>query len=205
MFGGDFQRTDDGCQLTVAPEEDSEGVAPGGWRGVGTRGQVQLVFTVLDDPADPATGQAARRDECMAYLSHTVSHYDDLAQATLFLHGDPSDHTPFGLLNLVVRGLALGTFSQLDFVHLGSPRMVATYNPCQDDIYQRAFDREPQHRLFTYCCSQFLVSQRRIRARPLTDYVRMLQLVDGTVPDQCAAWRHGGAVEGVGSHGGVRP
>lgn len=27
MFGADFQRTDDGCQLTVAPEEDSEGGA----------------------------------------------------------------------------------------------------------------------------------------------------------------------------------
>ena len=28
-------------------------------------------------------------------------------------HGDPSDHTPFGLLNLVFRGLTLGTFSNL--------------------------------------------------------------------------------------------
>eukprot|EP00435_Cladocopium_sp_Y103_P036720 s1262_g9.t1 len=146
---------------------------------------VQLVFTRLDDSADPATGQAARRDECTAYLSHVVMHWEDLAEVTLFLHGDPSDHTPFGLLNLVFRGLTLGTFGQLDFVHLGSPRLVATYNPCQDDIYQRAFGRPSQHRLFTYCCSQFLVSKRRIRARPLGDYVRMLQLVDGTVADQC--------------------
>ena len=37
--------------------------------------------------------------------------------------------------------------------------------------------------------SQFLVSKRRIRARPLGDYVRMLQLVDGTVADQCEPWR----------------
>lgn len=146
---------------------------------------VQLVFSQLEDSADPATGQAARRDECTAYLSHVVMHWEDLADVTLFLHGDPSDHTPFGLLNLVFRGLTLGTFSQLDFVHLGSPRLVATYNPCQDDIYQRAFGRPSQHRLFTYCCSQFLVSKRRIRARPLGDYVRMLQLVDGTVADQC--------------------
>ena len=43
----------------------------------------------------------------------------------------PQDHTPFGLLNLVMRGMALGTLSELDFLHLGSPRLVATYNPCQ--------------------------------------------------------------------------
>ncbi|CAK9039823.1 unnamed protein product [Durusdinium trenchii] len=146
---------------------------------------VQLVYTRLDDMADPATGLSARRDECTAYLSHVVHHFDNLADLTLFLHGDPSDHTPFGLLNLVLRGIALGTFSKLDFVHLGAPRLVATYNPCQDDIYQRAFNRESQHRLFTYCCSQFAVSKRRIRARPLVEYVRMLQLVDGTVADTC--------------------
>jgi len=146
---------------------------------------VQLIFTRLDDPVDPVSGQAARRDECTAYLSHVVHHFQDLADVTLFLHGDPSDHTPFGLLNLVFRGLTLGTFSKLDFIHLGAPRLVATYNPCQDDIYQRAFGRESQHRLFTYCCSQFLVSKRRIQSRPLMDYVRMLQLVDGSVADQC--------------------
>lgn len=78
-----------------------------------------------------AIGLAARRDECTAYLSHVVTNFDRLADLNLFLHGDPQDHTPFGLLNLVMRGIALGTLSEMDFLHLGSPRLVATYNPCQ--------------------------------------------------------------------------
>ncbi|CAJ1434549.1 unnamed protein product [Effrenium voratum] len=145
---------------------------------------VQLILARLDDVADPATGLSARRDECTAYLSHVVTHFGDLGDLTFFLHGDPSDHTPFGLLNLVFRAVALGTLNQLDFAHLGAPRLVATYNPCQDDIYRRAVGREPG-RLYTYCCSQFLVSKRRIMQRPLEQYLQMLQLVDGSVPDLC--------------------
>ncbi|CAE7354815.1 unnamed protein product [Symbiodinium natans] len=146
---------------------------------------VQLIYTQLDDAADPATGLAARRDECTAYLSHVVREYGNLADMTLFLHGDPSDHTPFGLLNILLRGISSGSFSSLDFIHLGSPRLVATYNPCQDDIYERAFNRPLKGRLYTYCCSQFAVSKKRIRQRPLEEYVKMLQLVDGSVADVC--------------------
>ena len=146
---------------------------------------IQLVYTQLDDAVDPATGLAARRDECTAYLSHVVREYGNLADLTLFLHGDPSDHTPFGLLNILMRGISLGTFLDLDFVHLGSPRLVATHNPCQDDIYERAFNRPLQGRLYTYCCSQFAVSKRRIQQRTLEEYARMLQLVDGSVADVC--------------------
>ncbi|CAE7896164.1 unnamed protein product [Symbiodinium necroappetens] len=146
---------------------------------------IQLIHTQLDDAVDPATGLAARRDECTAYLSHVVREYDNLGDMTLFLHGDPSDHTPFGLLNILLRGISLGTFAGLDFVHLGSPRLVATYNPCQNDIYERAFNHPLQGRLFTYCCSQFAVSKRRIQQRPLEEYAKMLQLVDGSVADVC--------------------
>ena len=146
---------------------------------------IQLIYTQLDDAADPATGLAARRDECTAYLSHVVREYDNLADMTLFLHGDPSDHTPFGLINVLLRGISLGTFNDLDFVHLGSPRLVATYNPCQHDIYERAVNRPLTGKLYTYCCSQFAVSKGRIRQRTLEEYAQMLRLVDGSVADAC--------------------
>lgn len=148
--------------------------------------RITVVHTVLDDAADPSTGMAARRDECTAYLAHVVRHYGSgFADVTLFLHGDPGDHTPFGLLNLVLRGLSFGTLRELGFLHLGSPRLVHTANPCQSGLFEAAFGRPQRAPLSTYCCSQFAVSKERILSRPLSDYTRMLQLVDGTIPDLC--------------------
>lgn len=148
--------------------------------------RVTVVHSVLDDADDPHTGMAARRDECTAYLAHVVRHYDSgFADMTLFLHGDPSDHTPFGLLNILFRGLALGSLRDLEFVHLGAPRLVHTANPCQAGLFEAAFGRAQRAPLSTYCCSQFAVAKRRILSRPLSDYARMMQLVDGTIPDMC--------------------
>merc|ERR1719265_1930594 len=105
---------------------------------------------------------------------------------TLFLHGDPVDHTPLGLLNIVLRGLVQGTLRDVGFLHLGSPRMVHTVNPCQEALFEAAIGRPQRRPLYTYCCSQFAVGAQRLRSRPWEDYVRMLRLVDGTVPDMCA-------------------
>lgn len=148
---------------------------------------VIVVRTQLPDAADPRTGLDARRDECTAYLAHVVQRYSDqeLADMTLFLHGDPSDHTPFGFLSLVLRGVALGTLRDVDFLHLGAPRLVHTANSCQSELFRMAIGRPQQRPLSTYCCSQFAVSKRRILQRPLNDYLRMYSLVDGSVPDMC--------------------
>uniref|UniRef100_A0A7S2VFW7 Uncharacterized protein n=1 Tax=Zooxanthella nutricula TaxID=1333877 RepID=A0A7S2VFW7_9DINO len=45
--------------------------------------------------------------------------------------------------------------------------------------------RKQRGPLSTYCCSQFAVSRDRILSRPREDYLRMLQLVDGSIPDMC--------------------
>eukprot|EP00929_Paragymnodinium_shiwhaense_P087074 TRINITY_DN47380_c0_g1_i2.p1 TRINITY_DN47380_c0_g1~~TRINITY_DN47380_c0_g1_i2.p1 ORF type:complete len:479 (-),score=75.61 TRINITY_DN47380_c0_g1_i2:84-1520(-) len=154
--------------------------------------QVQIINIGLEDAVDPRTGLFARRDECTAYLAHVArQYYDDqqggggLADMTLFLHGDPGDHTPMGLLNLLLRGLASGAMADIEFVHLGSPRMVYAANPCQDEIFEAAIGRPKKKPILTYCCSQFGVSRERILSRPYTDYVRMFQLVDGSTPDLC--------------------
>jgi len=151
-------------------------------RGTG----VTLQVTKLVDARDPETNRTVRRDECTAYLSHLVRHYgSDMADVLLFLHGTPADHTPMGLLKLVLRGIALGSFVNIDFLHLGTPRMVATANPCQAELFELALGRKMQQPLSTYCCAQFAVSHRQIMARPRTDYLRMLRLVDGSVADAC--------------------
>lgn len=151
-------------------------------------GRVQVIRAVLEDAVDPSTGRAARRDECTAYLTHVARQYTlPMSDVILFLHGDPSDHTPLGLLNIVLRGIALGTLGDVDFLHLGAPRMVSTANPCQAGLFEAAFGRplKPERPLSTYCCSQFLVSKRRISMRSRSEYLGMLRLVDGSVPDVC--------------------
>lgn len=148
--------------------------------------RVTIIHSSLEDAVDPQTGRAARRDECTAYLAHVVQNYNEgLADMTLFLHGDPSDHTPWGLLALVLRGLALGTLRGIGFMHLGAPRLVHTANPCQAGLFEAAMGRPQKGPLSTYCCSQFAVARERILERPLSDYIRMLRLVDGSIPDLC--------------------
>jgi len=149
--------------------------------------RAQVLKIPLEDAADPSTGLAARRDECTAYLVHVVRNWasNALADLTLFLHGDPGDHTPFGFLNLVLRGAAFGTLRNISFLHLGSPRLVHTANPCQDALFEAAIGRKLSRPLSTYCCSQFAVSKERIRERPREQYENMLRLVDGSVRDGC--------------------
>ena len=54
------------------------------------QGLAEVFVEQLDDAHDPVTGRAARRDECTAYLSHVVRHYDAerTADYLLFLHGE---------------------------------------------------------------------------------------------------------------------
>ena len=151
------------------------------------QGQAKVIQSQLDDAVDPRTGRPSRRDECTAYLTHVVEHYDDpsLADVTLFLRCDPSDHTPMGLLNVMLRGLALGTLRLLEFLHLGAPRTVHTSNLCQEGICKVVMTRKPRLPLSAYCCAQFAVAWARLRARPRHEYERMLHVVDGTVADGC--------------------
>lgn len=149
-------------------------------------GDVEILHHALPDALDPATGKEARRDECTAYLAHVVHHYQTgFSDFTLFLHGDPGDHTPWGLLNLVLRALAQGTLRDVPFIHLGTPRLVHTSNPCQTGLFEMAMARPQNGPLSTYCCSQFGVSRDRMLSRQYEEFTRMYHLVDGTFPDVC--------------------
>ena len=130
-------------------------------------------------------GFVPMRQSCLLHHPHPPTGDPEMGDVTLFLHGDPRDHTPMGLLNIMLKGLALGTLQDVDFVHLGTPRLVHTSNPCQGGLFEVAFGRAQKKPLSTYCCSQFAVSKRRIMSRPLEDYMRMYSLVDGSTPDVC--------------------
>jgi hypothetical protein len=138
----------------------------------------------LSDGIDATLQKFVRRDECNAYLSHVVNNYDNLGDYTAFVHGTPSDHLTWDWFNLVMRMVDLGAYD-VPYLHLSSPRLVMTVNPCQDYVFETAFGRKLEEPIGAYCCSQFLVSRTRILEQPREYYEKILTVADGTIPDHC--------------------
>lgn len=125
-----------------------------------------------------------RTDECSAYLRHSVDHYANPADFTLFFQADAGDHLEWGYLSLVMRAIGMGTL-QADFVHLNYPRLVASLSPCRAEVFRRVFNRPPLQMLGSYCCAQFMVSRSRMLTNPLERYESMLQMLSQPSPSEC--------------------
>ena len=138
----------------------------------------------LSDGIDATLQKFVRRDECNAYLTHSVRQYDDLGDFTAFVHGTPSDHLTWDWFNLVMRMVDLGVYDA-PYLHLSSPRLVMTVNPCQEFVFETVFGKKLAEPIGAYCCSQFLVSRSRIMEQPKSYYENILRVADGTIPDHC--------------------
>eukprot|EP00927_Polykrikos_kofoidii_P049806 TRINITY_DN43817_c0_g1_i1.p1 TRINITY_DN43817_c0_g1~~TRINITY_DN43817_c0_g1_i1.p1 ORF type:complete len:764 (+),score=101.17 TRINITY_DN43817_c0_g1_i1:46-2337(+) len=97
------------------------------------------------------------------------------ADFTMFLHGGPGDHLDMQTLDDVLRSLSLGTYG-VQFLHLNVKRTPKNkVERCVKDLLKPAMmawasdsaatldtPTLPSH-FATYCCSQFVVAQARIR------------------------------------------
>lgn len=126
---------------------------------------------------DPAGGP--RGDECLAYLSHIVSRYEELASFTVFLQADPDQHLHFDYLKVALAMIARGTYS-VPFLTLNGARHSLTLTPCMAAVHQAIFGEPLLQGVGPYCCAQFIVRDARVRERPISFYRRMLGLVDGS-------------------------
>eukprot|EP00397_Hematodinium_sp_SG-2012_P056335 GEMP01069413.1.p1 GENE.GEMP01069413.1~~GEMP01069413.1.p1 ORF type:complete len:351 (+),score=48.16 GEMP01069413.1:158-1210(+) len=99
--------------------------------------------------------EAMRADDCTAYLTHIVRHYDDLGDYTIFLHDDAPEHIlpSMRLLDDVLRAASLGS--------LDVPFLFLSHNFLDLNTTK-------------YCCVQFVVARRRIRLRPWQFYANAL-------------------------------
>ncbi|KAF4683228.1 hypothetical protein FOZ60_009488, partial [Perkinsus olseni] len=83
-------------------------------------------------------------DECSAYLHYLLEVHDDSASNhTMFLQGDALNHSPRGLLPMVMQSIAVGTYS-LPFLHLGDLRQVVSESSCRSWLFIVSRDRIAQ-------------------------------------------------------------
>eukprot|EP00927_Polykrikos_kofoidii_P082271 TRINITY_DN8137_c0_g1_i1.p1 TRINITY_DN8137_c0_g1~~TRINITY_DN8137_c0_g1_i1.p1 ORF type:complete len:443 (-),score=70.79 TRINITY_DN8137_c0_g1_i1:78-1406(-) len=137
--------------------------------------------------SDPTDGP--RGDECLGYLAHLTSRYDQLATFTVFLQADPHEHLHFPFLHVALKMIARGTYA-VPFLQLNGGRHVKTWTPCLNGVHNAIFGEPMREPVGPYCCAQFIVQDTAIRARPLQFYQNMLRLVDGSMEyDLCAPGR----------------
>ncbi|CAK8986081.1 unnamed protein product [Durusdinium trenchii] len=153
------------CGQAIAPEELAQKLPAGHFQAI--------------HQIERADIGAARGDECSAYLTHILGHYDRLADQTIFLQSDPMDHLHFEFLDLVLRSIAAGTYNT-SFLPLNGPRHVRTLTPCLQAVHEEIFQANLTELLGPYCCAQFAVSRETIRRHDKDFYLRMLGLVDGS-------------------------
>ena len=140
------------------------------------RGFDQIVYDKGDASAPHPLPNIGR--EAHTYLHHIISHYDRLADITVFLQGDPHFHCA----NLDERICSLSASS--DFVEFGDSILVEdhTGQPIHPGLplaetYQSLFDAESPEYFVCHAAACFAVSAKRIRQRPRSFYEKMLGLV----------------------------
>lgn len=148
----------------------------------------------------------AHAQECGYYLQYIVENYDQLPNFTIFLHGNPQDHNPHLVEQLVwLVNESHETLRQSEFLHLN----------CQEYVHRRStnagallsllgFDRysftshgslnadeiSSGMRYFaSQCCAQFMVSSRLIRKYPL-EFWKIALKVTLDYKHFCIVWEY---------------
>ncbi|KAL9107575.1 MAG: hypothetical protein Q9227_007575 [Pyrenula ochraceoflavens] len=169
---------------------------------------------VVDDP-DPASNTRAgipknKGREAMVYLTYIIENYDSLPHTVLFFHAHRFTWHNNILLNLDT-ALTVNRLSDARVARKGYMNFRCHLDPgCPDWIHptrpkdELDFDKKKEEQYFTPevwhqlhpeapvpfaisqpCCAQFAVSGDRIRARPLSDYVRYRNwLLDTALTDE---------------------
>eukprot|EP00927_Polykrikos_kofoidii_P021407 TRINITY_DN20253_c0_g1_i1.p1 TRINITY_DN20253_c0_g1~~TRINITY_DN20253_c0_g1_i1.p1 ORF type:complete len:421 (-),score=37.97 TRINITY_DN20253_c0_g1_i1:22-1284(-) len=126
--------------------------------------------------SDPQSGP--RGDPCLGYLAHLTTRYTQLAAFTVFLRGDPHEHLHFSFLQVPLKMIERGTYS-VPFLQLNNIRHAQTWTPCLNAVHEAIFGDKLEP-VGPFCCSQFIVRDTTVRARPLRFYKNMLRLVNGS-------------------------
>ena len=88
----------------------------------------EATFPILDAIRDGSAGAIISitqkgRGHCSGYLLHLTNHYDDLADYTMFLQGNATEHWHEGVVRLTNQAMHQGSVA-LPFVHLNRHRTV---------------------------------------------------------------------------------
>eukprot|EP00392_Amoebophrya_sp_AT5.2_P001142 g1144.t1 len=120
--------------------------------------------------------------ECTAYLAYilemmaagsaTFAGADHVA----FIHDDGPRHFKQAFFNIVLQSIEKKTY-EVDFLHLSHERYAALVTPCFERVFQLVFGEPLLAPVTSYCCSNFVVSKKRIELRDKEFYANLADLI----------------------------
>ena len=121
------------------------------------------------------------------YYKHICDNYDNLADYTIFLQGNPFDHSPNIISNL--NNYVNNTDISIDFEFLSERILLCNLSGCSHhhgipliNTYEKIFDERKETMEFNFGVgAQFIVSKKRILKRPKEFYLKIVKMLDNNI------------------------
>ena len=118
------------------------------------------------------------------YYTHIYDNYDNLADYTIFLQGNPFDHSPNIISNL--NKYVNNTNLSIDFEFLSEHVLHCNLTGCSHhsglpliDTYEKIFGERNKNMDFKFGAgAQFIVSKKKILQRPKEFYLKIIEMLN---------------------------
>ena len=118
------------------------------------------------------------------YYKHIYDNYDNLADYTIFLQGNPFDHSPNIISNL--NKYVNNTNLSIDFEFLSECVLDCNLTDCRYhsglpliDTYEKIFGERNKNMEFKFGAgAQFIVSKKKILQRPKEFYLKIIEMLN---------------------------
>jgi hypothetical protein len=121
------------------------------------------------------------------YYKHIYDNYDNLADYTFFLQGNPFDHSPniISNLNKYINNQDLS----IDFAFLSERILDCNLTGCPHHpnlplilVYKKLFDKKNKYMKFNFGAgAQFIVSKKKILQRPKEFYLKIVEMLENEI------------------------
>jgi len=120
------------------------------------------------------------------FYKHIYDNYDNLAEYTVFLQGNPFDHSRNIISNL---NKYINTDLSIDFEFLSENMIDCNLDGCIHhpglpliNIYEKLFNERKNNMKFVFACGgQFIVSKKKILQRPKEFYLKIVEMLENEI------------------------
>ena len=121
------------------------------------------------------------------YYKYIYDNYDNLDHYTVFLQGNPFDHSPNLIMNL--NNYINTKDINIDFEFLSETVIESNVSNCPHhpglplkDTYEKIFDKRKEHMELTFGCgAQFIVSRKLILNKPKDFYLKIVEILQNDI------------------------
>ena len=140
---------------------------------------------ITDDVTEIFLNNVGR--ESHTYYKHIYDNYDNLAEYTVFLQGNPFDHSPniISNLNYIINNKELN----IDFEFLSNGILSCNIKDCiyhpglpLMETYEKIFGEKKDNSNFLFGAgAQFIVSKKKILQRPKEFYLNIIKILETNI------------------------